>query len=53
MVDTEQEAMQLGLTQCSAAAAGSPCLRLADLAANSRALAIRLALRGWREGATP
>ena len=53
MVDTEQEAMQLGLTQCGAAAAGSTCLRLADLAANTLALAIRLSLRGWREGATP
>jgi magnesium chelatase subunit D len=53
MVDTEQEAMQLGLTQCGAAAAGSTCLRLADLAANTLALAIRLSLSGWREGATP
>ena len=53
MGDTAQGAMQLGLAQCVAAAAGSPCLRLADLAANTLALAIRLSLSGWREGATP
>ncbi len=53
MVDTAQEAMQLGLTQCGTAEAGSTCLRLADLAANARALAIRLSLRGWHAGATP
>ena len=53
MGDTEQGAMQLGLAQCVAAAAGSTCLRLADLAANTLALAIRLSLSGWREGAMP
>jgi magnesium chelatase subunit D len=53
MGDTEQGAMQLSLAQCVAAAAGSTCLRLADLAANTLALAIRLSLSGWREGATP
>ena len=53
MGDTEQGAMQLGLAQWVAAAAGSTCLRLADLAANTLALAIRLSLSGWREGATP
>src|SRR5207244_3866794 len=52
MGDTEQGAMQLGLTQCVAAAAGSTCLRLADLAANTLALAIRLSLSDWRAGAT-
>ena len=51
--DTEQGARQLGLAQCVAAAAGSTCLRLADLAANILALAIRLSLSDWREGATP
>ena len=53
IVDTEQGAMQLGPAQRVAAAAGSTCLRLADLAANTLALAIRLSLSGWREGATP
>jgi Mg-chelatase subunit ChlD len=53
MGDTEQGAMQLGLAQWVAAAAGSTCLRLADLAANTLALAIRLSLSDWREGATP
>ena len=53
MVDTEQGTMQLGLTQCVAATAGSTCLHLADLAANTFARAIRLSLSGWREGATP
>jgi len=52
MGDTEQGAMQLGLAQWVAAAAGSTCLRLADLAANTLALAIRLSLSDWREGAT-
>jgi Mg-chelatase subunit ChlD len=41
MVDTEQ------------GAADSTCLRLADLPSNTLALAVRLSLRGWREGATP
>jgi len=53
MVDTEQGAMQLGLAQRVAAAAGNTCLRLADLAANTLALAARLSLSGWHEGATP
>jgi len=53
MVDTEQGAMQLGLAQRVAAAAGSTCLRLADLAANTLVRAVRLSLSGWREGATP
>ena len=53
MGDTEQGAMQLGLAQCVAATAGSTCLHLADLAANTFALTIRLSLSGWREGATP
>jgi hypothetical protein len=52
MGDTEQGAMQLGLAQWVAAAAGSTGLRLADLAANTLALAIRLSLSGWRKGAT-
>ena len=53
IVDTEQGAMQLGPAQRVAAAAGSTCLRLADLAANILALAGRLSLSGWRESATP
>jgi len=53
MGDTEQGAMQLGLAQCVAAVAGSTCQRLADLASNTLALAIRLSLSDWREGATP
>jgi len=53
MIDTAQGAMQLGLAQGVAATAGSPSLPLADLAANTFALAIRLSLSGWREGATP
>jgi magnesium chelatase subunit D len=53
MIDTEQGAMQLGLAQCVAATAGSPCLHLADLAANTLALAVGLSRSGGREGATP
>lgn len=53
MVDTEQGAIQLGLAQCVTATAGSTCLHLADLAANTFALVLRLSLSGWREGATP
>ena len=53
LVDTEQGAMQLGLAQCVAATAGSTCQHLADLAANTFALALRLSLSGWREGAMP
>ena len=48
MVDTEQGTMQLGLAQRVAAAAGGTCLRLADLAANTLATAVRLSLSGWR-----
>jgi hypothetical protein len=41
MVDTEQ------------GAADNTCLHLADLPANTPALAVRLSLSGWRAGATP
>ena len=53
MVDTKPGAMQLGLAQCVVATAGSTCLHLADVAANTFALALRLSLSGWREGAMP
>lgn len=48
MVETEQGTRQLGLAQRVAAAAGGTCLRLADLAANTLATAVRLSLSGWR-----
>ena len=45
--------MQLGLTQRVAAAAGGICLRLAAVAANTLATAVRLPLSGWRTGDGP
>ena len=46
VVDTEQGAMHLGLAQRLAEAAGGTCLRLEELAANTLARAVRLALAG-------
>ena len=48
VVDTEQGAMQLGLAQHLADAAGGTYLRLAELAASTLARAVRLSLTGWR-----
>jgi hypothetical protein len=45
--------MRLGLTQRVAAAAGGICLRLAAVAANTLATAVRLALRRWTVVARP
>jgi hypothetical protein len=45
--------MRLGLTQRVAAAAGGICLRLAAVAANTLATAVRLPLSGWRSGDGP
>jgi magnesium chelatase subunit D len=48
VVDTEQGAMQLGLAQRLADAAGGTYLRLEELAASTLARAVRLSLTGWR-----
>ncbi|MGE3538555.1 MAG: putative cobaltochelatase [Candidatus Tectimicrobiota bacterium] len=44
IIDTEQGALHLGLAQRVATAAGGTCLRLADLAAQTLATAVRLSL---------
>jgi magnesium chelatase subunit D len=48
MVDTEQGAMQLGLAQRLAEAAGGTYLRLEELAASTLANVVRLAIAAWR-----
>lgn len=47
IVDTEQGALQLGLAQRVAEAAGGTYLRLAELATNTLATAVRLSLTSW------